>query len=158
MKTKTMAVTVALCFAAGTVCFADSEQTLRNLDAEWSKAAAAKDVDKAVSFYADDTIVLPANAPSATTKEAIRNVWKAMLSSPGLVIGWKATRVEVASSGDIAYVSGTYQMTMNDASGKPANDRGKYVVVWKKQGDGTWKCVADIWNSDLPPPAPPQKK
>jgi ketosteroid isomerase-like protein len=39
---------------------------------------------------------------------------------------------------------------MNDASGKPVNDRGKYVEVWEKQADGKWKCGADIWNSDLP--------
>ncbi len=66
--------------------------------------------------------------------------------------------MEVARSGELAYLNGTYELTMNDASGKPANDRGKYVEVWKKQADGAWKCVADIWNSDLPAPAPPEKK
>jgi ketosteroid isomerase-like protein len=43
-------------------------------------------------------------------------------------------------------------MTVNDASGKPVNDHGKYVVVWEKQRDGNWKCGTDIWNSDLPAP------
>jgi len=38
---------------------------------------------------------------------------------------------------------------MNDASGKPINDRGKYLEVWEKQADGNWKCAADTWNSDL---------
>jgi len=42
---------------------------------------------------------------------------------------------------------------MNDASGKPVNDHGKYVEVWEKQADGKWKCGTDIWNSDLPVPA-----
>ena len=72
-------------------------------------------------------------------------------------VSWKATRVEVAKSGDMAYVSGTYEVTVNDASGKPVNDRGKYLEVWKKQADGKWKCGADIWNSDLPV-APAEKK
>jgi ketosteroid isomerase-like protein len=45
-------------------------------------------------------------------------------------------------------------MTMKDAQGKPVTDRGKYTEVWKKQADGKWKAVADIWNSDLPVSAP----
>jgi len=64
----------------------------------------------------------------------------------------------VAQSGELAYLSGTYELTLNDASGKPVKDRGKYVEVWKKQADGTWKATVDIWNSDLPAPAPPEKK
>ncbi len=131
---------------------------LKELDDQWSKAAGAKDLDKTVSYYADDAIVLPTNAPAATTKDAIRGVWKDMITNPGFAGGWKATRVEVAQSGELAYLSGTYELTLNDASGKPVKDRGKYVEVWKKQADGTWKATVDIWNSDLPAPAPPEKK
>jgi uncharacterized protein (TIGR02246 family) len=136
------------------------EQALRDLDAQWSAAAAAKDVDKTVSFYSDDAVVMPPNAPGATTKEVIRSAWKEMLTTPGAAINWKATKVEVAKSGDLAYVSGTYEETMTDASGKPVKDHGKYVEIFKKQADGTWKVVADIWNSDLPASAPaaPEKK
>jgi ketosteroid isomerase-like protein len=47
-------------------------------------------------------------------------------------------------------VSGTVEVTVNDAKGKPVTDRGKFVEIWKKQADGTWKCVVDMWNSDLP--------
>ena len=126
------------------------EKALRDLDAQWSAAAGAKDLDKTVSYYAEDAIVMPPNASAANTKEAIRKVWQDLLASPGLVISWKATKVEVAKSGDLACLSGTYELTMNDASGKPVNDRGKYVEVWEKQADGKWKCRADIWNSDLP--------
>src|SRR6266567_8148207 len=133
------------------------EKALRDLDAQWSAAAGAKDLDKTVAFYSEDAIVLPTNAPAATTKEAIRNTWKDLLASPGLAISWKTTKVEVAKSGDIAYTTGTYELTMNDASGKPVPDHGKYVEVWKKQSDGKWKVVADIWNSDLPLPSPEKK-
>ena len=126
------------------------EQALRDLDAQWSAAAAAKDVDKTVSFYSEDAMAMPPNASAATTKEAIRKVWQDLLASPGLVIRWKTTKVEVAKSGDLACLSGTYDLTMNDPSGKPVNDHGKYVEVWEKQADGKWKCGTDIWNSDLP--------
>lgn len=133
---------------------AADEATLKNLDAEWSKAAGAKDVDKTVSYYADDAIVLPPNSPALTSKEAIRAMWKGMLSAPGFSGGWKATKVEVARSGDLGYLTGTYEITQNDVAGKPMNDKGKLLEVWKKQADGSWKCVADMFSSDLPPVAP----
>jgi uncharacterized protein (TIGR02246 family) len=136
------------------------EQILRDLDARWAKAAATKDVEQTIAFYSDDAIVLPPNAASAATKEAIRNVWKDMFASPSLVITWQPTRVQVGKSGEMAWVRGTYELTMNDASGKPIDDRGKYLEVWEKQTDGNWKCAADMWNSDLAAsaPAPPEKK
>jgi uncharacterized protein (TIGR02246 family) len=146
-----------VCLASAADTKSAIEKALRDLDAQWSAAAGAKDLDKTVSFYSDDAVVMPPNAPSATTKEAIRSAWKEMLTNPGAAISWKATKVEVAKSGDLAYVSGTYEDTMTDASGKPVKDRGKYVVIFKKQADGTWKVVADIWNSDLPV-APAEKK
>ena len=129
------------------------EQLLRDLDAQWAKAAAAKDVEQTIGYYSDDAIVLPPNATSAATKEAIRNVWKDMFAIPGLVISWQPTRVQVGKSGEMAWVRGRYELTMNDASGKPI-DRGKYLEVWEKQTDGNWKCAADMWNSDLAASAP----
>ena len=134
-----------------------TEQNLRDLDDQWSAAAGAKDLEKTVSFYSEDAIVMPPNASAATTKEAIRRVWQELLASPGLVIRWKTTKVEVAQSGDLACLSGTYDLTMNDASGKPLDDHGKYVEVWEKQANGKWKCGTDIWNSDLAS-APSEKK
>ena len=134
------------------------EQALRDLDAKWSAAAGAKDVDKTVSYYAADAIVMPPNASRAMTKETIRSAWKEMLTSPGAAITWKATKVEVAKAGDLAYVSGTYEQLMTDASGNPAKDRGKFVEIFKYQTDGTWKVIVDIWNSDLPAPAPSGKE
>jgi uncharacterized protein (TIGR02246 family) len=155
-------VYVAL-FLASLLCTASAadtkaiEQNLRDLDDQWSATAGAKDLEKTVAFYSEDAMVLPPNASAATSKEAIRRVWQDLLASPGLVISWKTTKVEVAKSGDLACLSGTYDLTMNDASGKPINDHGKYVEVWEKQADGKWKCGTDIWNSDLPVTSPEKK-
>ena len=166
MKTKPLFLSgCVVLFSFTFVCLAPAtdtkiEQAIRDLDAKWSAAAGAKDVDKTVSYYAEGAVVMPPNASAATTTEAIRSAWKEMLTSPGAAISWKATKVEVATSGDLAYVSGTYEERMTDASGKTVNDRGKYLEVWEKQADGTWKVVADIWNSDLPASAlaAPEKK
>ncbi len=161
MKTKfILIVCVALLPLAfvGTVLAAGSkgadEQAVRDTDAQWSKAAAAKDLDKTVSFYSDDANVLPPNQAAATTKDGIRALWKDLIGSVTSV-SWTATRVEMAKSGDMACLSGTYELTMNDGT----KDRGKYCEVWEKKG-GTWKCGTDIWNSDLPATAsaPSEKK
>jgi len=136
---------------------AADQNALKTLDSEWSKAAGAKDVDKTVSYYADDAMVLPPNSPPLTSKEQIRAMWKGMLGAPGFSGGWNATKVDVARSGDLAYVTGNYEMTENDASGKPQTDKGKYLEVWKKQANGSWKCVADMFSTNLPM-TPPEKK
>src|SRR5205814_3337610 len=100
MKTKQFLLSVCLALIPMTVAFAASadEKAVRDADAEWSKAAGAKDLDKTVSFYADDAMVLPPNQPMVTSKDGIRNLWKGFLDSLQN-ISWKTTRVEVAKSG-----------------------------------------------------------
>ena len=147
-----------VCLASAADTKSAIEKALRDLDAQWSAAAGAKDLDKTMSFYSDDAIVMPPNASAATTKETIRNVWKEVVASPGAALSWKATKVEVAKSGDLACVSGTYEEATIDASGKPVKDHGKYVEVWEKQADGKWKCGTDTWNSDLSASAPAENK
>ena len=126
------------------------EATIKALDAEWSKAAGSKNVDKTVLYYADDAIVMPSNSPALTGEQAIRAMWQGMLGAPNFSGGWTATKVEVAGSGDMAYVTGTYEMSETGADGKPMTDKGKYLEVWRKQPDGSWKCVADMFNTNLP--------
>jgi ketosteroid isomerase-like protein len=124
------------------------EATIRDLDAQWSKAASTNDLDATVAFYSDDATVLPPNAPIATTKQTIRTLWVSLLV-PGATVSWQATKVEASRSGDLGYLLGTYAVTLKDSQGK-AVDSGKLVEVWKKQPDGKWKCVVDTYNSDLP--------
>lgn len=128
---------------------AADEAALKAADEAWSKAAASKDVDKTVSYYTNDAVVLPPNSPAITGKEPIRAMWKSMIEPAGASISWKVTKVEVSKSGELGYVTGTYEM-VDMSTGKPVNDRGKYLEVWKKQADGSWKCVVDMFSSDLP--------
>jgi uncharacterized protein (TIGR02246 family) len=123
------------------------EKAVRDADDAWSKAAGAKDLDKTVSFYADDALVLPPNEAAVTGKDNIRNLWKGFLDSLS-TISWNTTRVEVSKSGDMASTTGTYQLTMKDGT----NDHGKYCEVWEKKS-GTWKVGIDMFSSDLPAPA-----
>jgi len=129
---------------------AADEATLRDLDTQWSKATAGKDAEGFVGFFADDAMLCPPNTPMLTGKDAIRKWATDMMANPGFAVGWKVTKAEAAGSSDLGYTIGTYELTLHDPKGKPVSDQGKYVTLWKKQADGTWKVAADIFNSDLP--------
>ena len=146
-KQSILVVCVALFPVTLTLAAGPDEKAVRDADEQWSKVAGAKDLDKTVSFYADDAVVLPPNQAAVTTKDGIRNLWKGFLDSL-TDISWKTNRVETAKSGDMAYLIGTYEMTMKDGT----KDKGKYCEVWKKQADGKWKVSADMFSSDLPAP------
>ena len=130
------------------------ERTIRDLDAEWAKAAAAKNVDQVMSFYAEDGAIFVPNEPVAMGKPAVRVEWTKLTSNPGFALTFSPSRVDVSKAGDLAYEYGVYTLMLSGGDGKPINDRGKYVVVWKKQSDGKWKVEADIFNSDLPMTSP----
>lgn len=125
---------------------------LLSVDREWSQTTT--DLNKFVSYYAPDASVYPQGMPIATGSEAIRDVFTKMTSMPGFALQWSATKADVSASGDLGYTTGTYQMTANDAAGKPMTEKGKYVTVWKKQSNGQWKVSDDIFNADAPPPPP----
>jgi uncharacterized protein (TIGR02246 family) len=122
---------------------AEDAAAIKALDAEWSQAAQAKDVEKTVSFYADDATFMPPDAPMASGKEAITKAWSGVMAAPGFALTFHPTKVDVARSGDLAYDVGEYSLTMNDKRGKPQTMTRKYVVVWGKQPGGTWKVLVD---------------
>jgi ketosteroid isomerase-like protein len=132
---------------------------LQKVDEQWSAAAAKNDLDATVAFYADGAVVLPGNSPIVTDAKAVRGLWAELLA-PGNSVSWKVTKAEVAKSGELGYVYGTYELTVKDPKGGPGeHDKGKLVEIWKKQADGNWKCIVDTYNSDLAPPttAAPKK-
>jgi uncharacterized protein (TIGR02246 family) len=127
---------------------AAAEAAIRAASAAWSQASAAKDVDKAVSFYADDAVQMSPKGPAVRGKENIRKGWVSMLATPGPGLSFQTTSVEVARSGDLAYETGTYDFATTDKNGKTNDEKGKYLVVWKKQADGSWKAAVDMDNTD----------
>ena len=127
---------------------AADESAIRAAVGAWSQAAAAKDLEKSLSFYADDASVLPFNAPIATGRAQVRQFWSQLMSNPAYGLHFGSTKVEAARSGDLAYEVGTFDLTLGDPKGKTTTNHGKYVVVWKKQESGEWKATADIFNTD----------
>ncbi len=127
---------------------AADEAAVRAASAEWAKVAAAKDLEKTLSYYADDATMFPPNMPIVAGPEPRRKAWTALFSPAELVFSNAATKVEAARSGDLAYETGTFEESFKDANGQPVKVVGKYVVVWKKQPTGQWKAVVDIFNTD----------
>lgn len=126
----------------------DDATALTKLDDDWSAAAATRDADKVASFYAEDANAYPPNEPLAKGRAAARKVWAAYLADASFKISWKTTHAEVAKSGDIGYTVGTYEDSFNGADGMKVSEKGKYLCVWKKQKDGSWKAIQDMWNAD----------
>jgi ketosteroid isomerase-like protein len=127
---------------------------LKETEAAWVKDAATKDVDKFVAHYTDDGSVLIPDAPIFTGKEAIRGALKPMMSDPNFALTFAATKVDVSKSGELGYTQGPYSMTVSNPKTKaPTTEKGKYLTVYKKQADGTWKAAEDTFMSDAPPPA-----
>jgi ketosteroid isomerase-like protein len=124
--------------------------TIHDLDTAWSNAASAHDINKTVSYYADDAYLLAPGEPLANNKAAIRASWTGLLSV-ATTISWQPIKIEAYGDG-LAYAVGTYSATMKDGKGGQVPDHGKFLEVWRKLGSNEWKCVADSYSSDLPTP------
>ena len=131
-------------------------QALKDNEAQWNNDFAAKDADKLVAHYADNAVLMSPGMPAANGKADIRKIFVEMVGDPALSLQFHASRVEVSQSGDMAFTQGSYQMTMTDAASKKViHDHGSYVTTYSKQPDGSWKAVADIATSEVPPVPPP---
>jgi uncharacterized protein (TIGR02246 family) len=128
-------------------------KAIKDTETAWVSDAATKDPTKFAAHYSDDGSVLLPNEPIVTGKDNILAAVKPMMADPNFALQFQPTKADVAKSGELGYTQGTYTMTMTDPKTKqPMTDKGKYVTVYRKQADGSWKAVSDIINSDLPLP------
>ena len=125
-------------------------QAIKNLDAAFDKSYNAGNAEALVSeIYSNDAVRFIPNAPSAVGKDAIRASFQKQFdqfSYEGRVI-----TEDVRVSGDLAVSKGTYEDKSSlKAGGYSTQDKGKWVTVFERQPDGSWKALWDIANSDLP--------
>jgi len=131
----------------------DTPATLMNLEVQFMKAAATQGSAGYMSFYAQDAVELPNGADAIKGKD---NIGQTMgFLDQGNKLTWKPDFSDMAASGDLGYTYGTYVFTSKDKDkdGKPVVEYGKYVTIWKKQKDGTWKVAVDMGNAS-PKPKP----
>ncbi len=116
---------------------------------EYAAAWKMSDAQRIGRLYTDDAIILPGDHVAETARAAIakynQDVFDAYVPKT-----FEITQQETEISGDLAYNRGTFSFSADskDPKGKPISDHGKYIVVMKRQPDGSWKWTRDIDNSD----------
>jgi uncharacterized protein (TIGR02246 family) len=142
-----------LIVAAGCAPKADAPKdvaAIKALAVAWGPAITAGDAAALTEQFADGAIRLPPNGPIQVGKEAILSSLRAFLD---LYSGEEVDVVEdVRVVGDLAFARGTgaSKSTPKVPGAAVIDDKGKWVSVYRRQSDGSWKIVVDIWNSDLP--------
>ena len=124
---------------------------LRQADAQWETSANANDFAAVGALYADEAMLLPPNAEAVRGRAAIQAYFEGFPPFSDL----KLQPQEIEGCADVAYTVGTYSMMITLPGAATAMpDRGKYIEIWRKGADGSWKIERDIFNSDLAAPMP----
>jgi uncharacterized protein (TIGR02246 family) len=131
---------------------AADEAAVREADRAWAKAASAGDAAALAAFYTADAVLMPPGSPAVRGAEEIGKFFSGMTGAVSGPFELKTGAVE--GRGDLAFSTGEYKATLTPrkAGAKPMpTEEGKYLGVMKKQPDGSWKLIYDIWNTDAAP-------
>ena len=123
-------------------------EKLMQISREWSKSAATDSVEKTLSYWADDAVIMSPGQSPIKGKDAIRAMVVSTSKIPGFKISWEPLSVSVSKSGDMAYMIEQNQSTANDSLGNPITEFNKGVTIWRKEADGSWKNIVDMWNAN----------
>ncbi|UCC48290.1 MAG: DUF4440 domain-containing protein [Gemmatimonadota bacterium] len=125
---------------------------IRAITEAYAQVALAGDVAALTAFYSEDAVLMPPNEPALEGRAAIQ-AWNEAQAALGTLTEATFTPVQIDGRGDLAFVRGTFSMTMTpEGALEPIQITGKYIEIKRKQADGSWLCVVDIWNSDHPLP------
>ncbi|HYE13244.1 MAG TPA: nuclear transport factor 2 family protein [Pyrinomonadaceae bacterium] len=112
----------------------------------FARASVAKGMKEAfLASAADDAVLFRAGPVNA------KELWSKADPAPTALLTWFPTYADVSLAGDMAYTTGPWEIRPNPSDKEPAA-AGHFVTVWRPQGDGAWKYVADIGIRHAPPP------
>lgn len=123
-------------------------ERLMQLSRDWSDVVKTGDLEKIMEGWADDAVMMVPGMSPLRGKEAIKGYVKAGLEIPGFSVKWEPLEVFVSDNGDMAYMIERNEMIVNDSLGSPLVTYNKTVTVWRKDDDGNWKNIIDMWNED----------
>ena len=104
----------------------------------------AKDIDALVTCLTDDASGLYPGMPMLNGKQAIKTSLAPIFADPNYSFTFQSLRMEASKGGDMIYSQGTFAMTTTDTkTKKPKTENGKYLTIYRKQADGSWKVVVD---------------
>ncbi|MEX1241580.1 MAG: DUF4440 domain-containing protein [Cyclobacteriaceae bacterium] len=123
-------------------------EKLMELSRNWALEAQSADNERILSNWAPDAMVMPPGQPSIKGHDAIRKMLEESSRIPGFEINWEPKEAFVSKSGDLGYVIAHNYINVTDSVGKTITTFHKAVEIWKRQEDGSWKNVVDIFNHD----------
>ena len=119
---------------------------IRKEASNWGEEVRRGDSTAMAAHYASDAIVMPSNSEPIKGNDIVK-FWGSVVRMG--VKDLKLNITDISGDGDVYAETGTLELFGAD---NKSLDKGKYVVVWKKE-NGNWKMYRDIWNSNLPAPA-----
>ena len=126
-------------------------EAIRNIEDQWIAANKVKDINKVMSIFAADAVVMESNKPITVGIDAIKKSWELWFSDTTYLhntITGTTDNIEISASGDLGYARGTTHYNIKTPNGT-GNYDDKFVDIYKKI-DGEWKCIVGIWNTDKP--------
>jgi ketosteroid isomerase-like protein len=124
------------------------------MDRQFAESFVKGDSSLFLNCYTDDACLLLSNAPALCGKKAALAFYKLAYRRMGIRNAIITSRTIYGDSENYVTEQGAYEMV--DANNKTL-DKGKFLVLWKKTGNG-WKMFRDMFSSDAPPPAMPASK
>ena len=120
-------------------------------DSAFQAGANAGNAAAVAAVYASDASLLPPNLPMQRGRTAIRAFWAGLLDA--YTVTFEVAPDMIEGRGDLAYNMGHYRFTAvpKEKNAPGIADEGKFVEILKRQPDGSWKYVVDIYNSNLAP-------
>jgi ketosteroid isomerase-like protein len=112
----------------------------------YGKAVANQDIAAVVALYSQDAILLPPDAPVAQGSDAIRAVLQGYMDAGAQSLALETTALD--DQGDLVVDVGRYTLGMQPPGADPITDVGKYLQVYKRQSDGSFRIAYDCFNSD----------
>lgn len=147
----TFAVTLALaaCYPAAEAPALSDEDTaaIQSLLDNYVANVQAQDWTTLLSYYVDGAVRMPPDAPMQAN-DAEMMAWLEALPP---VTSFSLTPHVIDGRGDLAYARGAYTLDLAPPDAPPVQTVGKWHAIYERQADGSWLCVSDIWNSDVPP-------
>lgn len=130
--------------AAPTVDLAAARASLLAVDAAFDSATAADGLEGWVRYAADSGRQTDRHGDFVTGPAAIRGLMRELLTDTTRALRWVPDYADVSTDGTLGYTWGRWTMTLRDTAGARQAGQGRYLTVWRRQGDGSWKYVADI--------------
>ena len=123
-------------------------QAMRDAAKSYADAWLTNDADTVMATFADEPVLSPSGLPYLEGQRAARAFWFPAASPPTTVTDFDLTEIEIAGSGTLGYVRGTFRLAFQYDGGSYEN-HGKYVTILGKAADGRWRITHHIWD-DLP--------